>query len=116
MALAYISIVVLAMQRGVAWLRALAPAGRMALTNYLAQSVIGTLVFYSYGLGYWGEVSRAWQVVGVLVVFAAQMAFSGWWLARFRYGPLEWVWRAFTYWQLPPLRRASALPSGLASP
>ena len=116
MALAYISIVVLAMQRGVAWLRALAPAGRMALTNYLAQSVIGTLVFYSYGLGYWGEVSRAWQVVGVLVVFAAQMAFSGWWLARFRYGPLEWVWRAFTYWHLPPLRRASALPSGLASP
>ncbi len=106
MSLAYLAIVVLALQRGASWLRTLAPTGRMALTNYLAQSVIGTLVFYAYGLGLWGEVSRAWQVLGVVVVFALQMVVSRWWLARFRLGPLEWLWRAFTYWQWPPLRRS----------
>ncbi|MGH8084648.1 MAG: DUF418 domain-containing protein [Lysobacter sp.] len=107
MALAYIAIVVLALQHGATWLRALAPAGRMALTNYLAQSVIGTLVFYGYGLGLWGQVPRAWQVLGVVAVFVLQVLASRWWLARFRYGPLEWLWRAFTYWQVPPLRRSA---------
>ena len=105
MALAYIAIVVLALQRGAVWLRALAPVGRMALTNYLMQSVIGTLVFYGYGLGLWGQVPRSGQVIGVVVVFLLQVLASRWWLERFRYGPLEWAWRAFTYWQVPPLRR-----------
>ena len=109
LALAYLAVVVLALQHGAAWLRALAPAGRMALTNYLGQSVIGTLVFYGYGLGLWGEVSRAWQVLGVVVVFALQLAFSRWWLARFRLGPLEWLWRAFTYWQWPGARAVAAV-------
>ena len=110
LSLGYIAIVVLALERGASWLRTLAPAGRMALTNYLAQSMAGTLVFYGYGLGLWGEVSRAWQVVGVAVFFALQVVLSRWWLSRFRYGPLEWTWRAFTYWQLPPMRRDGALP------
>ena len=47
---------------------------------------------------------RAWQVVFVAVVFSAQIVFSHWWLARFRYGPMEWVWRAFTYRQTPAIR------------
>src|SRR5690606_7030234 len=110
LSLGYIAMVVLALERGASWLRTLAPAGRMALTNYLAQSVVGTLVFYGYGLGQRGEVSRAWQVLGVVVFFALQVVLSRWWLSRFRHGPLEWVWRAFTYWQLPPMRRADALP------
>jgi uncharacterized protein len=82
----------------------LAPAGRMALTNYLAQSVIGTLVFYGYGLGWFEQLARAWQVPFVLAVFALQVAWSHWWLARFRYGPAEWLWRAFTYGRRPQLR------------
>jgi uncharacterized protein len=85
----------------------LAPAGRMALTNYLMQSVVGTLVFYGYGLGLWGEIGRSGQVGIVLVVFAAQVAFSHWWLARFRFGPMEWLWRAGTYLQWPPMRRVA---------
>ncbi|KGM57004.1 hypothetical protein N799_12440 [Lysobacter arseniciresistens ZS79] len=105
LALGYTGMVVLALQRGAGWLRVLAPAGRMALTNYLAQSAIGTLVFYGYGLGLWGGVPRSWQVLGVVVVFGLQLLASRWWLARFRYGPLEWAWRAFTYWQWPPMRR-----------
>jgi uncharacterized membrane protein YeiB len=75
----------------------------MALTNYLTQSVICSLVFFGYGLGQWG-MPRAWQVVFVLAVFAVQVAFSHWWLARFRYGPMEWLWRAFTYREIPAMR------------
>jgi uncharacterized membrane protein YeiB len=44
--------------------------------------------------------------VFVLVVYVAQVAFSHWWLSKFRYGPMEWLWRAATYWQLPPMRKA----------
>ncbi len=85
-----------------AWL---APAGRMALSNYLMQSLIGTLLFYGYGLGLWGKVGRAWQVLLVLSIYSLQLGLSRWWLARFNYGPMEWLWRAFTYWQLPAMRR-----------
>jgi uncharacterized protein len=83
-------------------------AGRMALTNYLGASIIGTLYFSGYGLGHYMQVSRAGQVLFVAVVFAAQLAFSALWLSRFRYGPMEWLWRAVTYWTLPPMRRGSA--------
>ncbi len=84
-------------------IRMLAPLGRMALTNYLMQSLICMSVFYGFGLGRWG-LPRAQQVAFVVVVYAAQIAFSHWWLARFRYGPMEWLWRGFTYRQVPPLR------------
>lgn len=86
----------------------LAPAGRMALSNYLLQSLVGTWIFYGHGLGLWGEAGRATQVLGVLVFFALQVLASRWWLQRFRQGPVEWLWRAFIYWRLPPLRRAPA--------
>ena len=92
-------------------IRVLAPAGRMALTNYLMQSLICTIWFYGYGLGHWG-LPRAPQVLFVLGVFAAQVAFSHWWLARFRFGPMEWLWRGFTYRQVPPMRSAGA-PAGV---
>ena len=82
-------------------------AGQMALTNYIGACAIGMWYFSGYGLGQWGHVSRAWQIVFVFVVFALQLLFSMWWLSKFRYGPLEWVWRAITYWQLPPLRRTA---------
>jgi uncharacterized protein len=93
-------------------------AGRMALTNYLGASVIGTLYFSGYGMGHYGEVSRAGQVLFVAVVFAAQLAFSAWWLSKFRYGPMEWLWRAITYRQWPRMRRdsaSSALPLASAA-
>ena len=83
----------------------LAPVGRMALTVYLLQSLISTWVFYGYGLGWFGEVSRAWQVVYVLAVFAVLVLFCHLWLARFRYGPMEWLWRWGSYGVRPALRR-----------
>ncbi|MBP3984836.1 DUF418 domain-containing protein [Pseudoxanthomonas helianthi] len=108
MSLGYIALVMLALQRD-AWRRLLgwlAPMGQMALTNYIGQSVLGTLFFYGYGLGHWA-LPRAQQVVYVLVVFALQLVFSKLWLLRFRYGPLEWLWRAATYRQWPLLRRST---------
>jgi uncharacterized protein len=82
-------------------LRWLAPAGRMALTNYLLQSLVWTTVFFGYGLGLWGSVPRALQPVVVVGFFALQVVISGWWMERFRFGPAEWVWRRLTYldWQ-----------------
>lgn len=91
--------------RALAWL---APAGRMALTNYLIQSLFWTFVFYGYGLGLWEQVPRAWHPVLVIGFFALQVVASHWWLARFRFGPAEWMWRLATYGKAPPMRGAAA--------
>lgn len=93
---------------GVRWsrhLQWLAPAGRMALSNYLGQSLVCTLVFYGYGLGWFEQMGRASQLLFAVGLFATQVMLSQLWLQRFQYGPVEWLWRAFTYLQLPPLRR-----------
>ncbi len=110
----YISLVVLMLHSSgpLARISVLAPLGRMALTNYLMQTVICCVYFYGWGLGHWG-MGRAGQMVFVAVVYIAQIAFSHWWLARFRYGPMEWLWRGFTYRQVPPLRIA---PQGMGTP
>jgi uncharacterized protein len=104
--LGYVGLVVLLLFRRTAFrqIRVLGPLGRMALTNYLLQSLISATFFYGYAMGQWG-MPRAQQVLFVIVVYSAQIVFSAWWLARFHYGPMEWLWRGFTYWHLPPLRR-----------
>ncbi|MCW5756078.1 MAG: DUF418 domain-containing protein [Phycisphaeraceae bacterium] len=86
----------------------LASVGRMALTNYLMQSLIAAFIFYGWGLGRFDTLARSELLLVVLGVWALQLVFSPLWLARFRYGPMEWVWRGLTYWRLPPLRRTSA--------
>ncbi len=87
--------------------KVLAPYGRMALTNYLSQSVISSAIFYAYGLGLYG-MPRAQQVLVVAVVVPLQVAFSHWWLSKFLYGPMEWLWRAITYWKLPRFKISKA--------
>jgi uncharacterized membrane protein YeiB len=116
--LGYVGLVVTMLHSRSAWshIRVLAPLGRMALTHYLMQSLICMFVFYGFGLGHWG-LPRAQQVLFVVVVYAAQIVFSHWWLARFRYGPMEWLWRGFTYRQVPPLRidaKSAAAPAQAA--
>ena len=102
--LAYAAGLVLLWQRGAAWLRAFAPAGRMALTNYLTQSIVMGLVFLGYGLGLAGRVPpfAFWLLAGLTM--AVQILLSRWWLARFRFGPAEWLWRWATYGARTPLR------------
>ncbi len=87
------------------WLKWFAPVGRMALSNYLLQSVIGTTVFYGYGLGLVGSVGNGFELAYMVVLFAFQIWLSSWWLERFRFGPVEWLWRSLTYWKLQPMRR-----------
>lgn len=82
----------------------LAAVGRMALTNYLLQSVVCTLLFYNYGLGLYGKVGVASGFVLSCLIFAAQSVFSVWWLRRYRFGPVEWLWRSATYGQRQPVR------------
>jgi uncharacterized protein len=80
--------------------RAAAPvaaAGRMALTNYLTQSLLFAFVFYGYGLGLFGRFDPKTAAAIGVAVYAGQLWFSVWWLKRFRFGPFEWVWRSLTY-------------------
>jgi uncharacterized protein len=104
MAVAYASLLLLWWQRdgrlARAIRRALAPAGRMALTNYLAQSVVSILVFYDFGFGLFGGRSLGWALAFSAALFLLQLRVSGWWLSRFRQGPLEWLWR----WQVKGAR------------
>ncbi len=81
-----------------------AAVGRMALSNYLAHSVILTTVFYGYGLGLYGSVPRFWQMGFVVAVIGLQLLWSPWWLKRFRFGPAEWLWRSLTYGKKQPMR------------
>jgi uncharacterized protein len=78
----------------------------MGLTNYLLTSVLGVLFFYGYGLGLMDRMkSSTAQFALTLVLFALQIVFSHLWLARFRFGPVEWVTRSLTYGKAQPMRR-----------
>lgn len=107
LAVGYAAAIVLGMQtRAAAWLGVLAPVGRMALTNYLMQSLICTLIFYSYGFALMAERPGMLVQVGIVIaVFAMQIAWSRWWLQRFAFGPAEWLWRTLTYMRTPVMRK-----------
>jgi uncharacterized protein len=104
-ALGYIGAVMLMLHShgALARIRLLAPFGRMALSNYLMQSLVFSLLFYAHGIGLWG-IGRTTQVGIALGLCALQIGLSHWWLARYQYGPAEWLWRALTYLTWPPMR------------
>lgn len=88
------------------WHRVLAvlgPAGRMPLTNYLMQTVIMTTLVYNYGFGLYAKIAPLPGLGLALVIFAVQLLYGYWWFQRFRYGPLEWLWRGASYGKLPRL-------------
>jgi len=105
----YISALTLLFQRPAArrFLSALAPAGRMAVTNYLSQSIISVLIFYGIGLGLIGKVGPALCLALALGLFVVQMVWSRLWLSSFRFGPVEWLWRSMTYGRAQPMRSPS---------
>ncbi|WP_339228808.1 DUF418 domain-containing protein [Oceanobacillus sp. FSL K6-2867] len=82
-----------------------AAVGRMALTNYLMQSMICFILFYGIGFGLYGSIRPLAGVGMVLVIFTGQIFLSNWWLRRFRFGPFEWLWRSLTYGKRQPLRK-----------
>ncbi|MFY8036667.1 MAG: DUF418 domain-containing protein, partial [Cyclobacteriaceae bacterium] len=102
----YVGLVVLAFQkeRRYQLLMNFYEVGRMGLTTYLTQALVGTLLLFSYGFGLLGEYGAAtWSAIAI-VVFGLQIVFSKWWLAHFYYGPVELLWRSMTYLKLQPLK------------
>jgi uncharacterized protein len=84
-----------------------APVGRMALSNYLTQTIVCTTVFYGFGFGIGPRYGYVGWLLAWAILFGAQIAFSHWWLARFRFGPAEWLWRTLTYGRPQPMRRGA---------
>jgi uncharacterized protein len=75
----------------------------MGLTVYLTQTVFGTLIYFSYGLGLLNEFGALISFGLALVLFAVQIVFARYWFKRFSYGPVEWLWRNLTYLKIHPL-------------
>ena len=106
LAAAYVSGLLLWLNpRRAAALPGFAAVGRMALSNYLLQSVVLGFIFYGYGLGLFGHIGSAAAACIGIALYAAQLRFSLWWLRSFRFGPFEWLWRSLTYGRAQPFRR-----------
>jgi uncharacterized protein len=110
---AYASGLVLLFQapRGQALVAWLAPAGRMALSNYLLQSLVCAWIFLAYGLRLMGSVGPLASFAFAFSIFAVQLLLSRWWMQRFAYGPVEWLLRAFTLLELPSMRKSQRMNS-----
>jgi uncharacterized protein len=88
-----------------------AAVGRTALTNYLMQSVICTLFFYHYTTGLYGRIGPAIGLIPTVVLYSAQVVASNWWLQRYRFGPMEWLWRGMTYGKFPSMSKDEPVPA-----
>lgn len=118
MALAWASGALLLLQKP-RWSNLLEPfsyVGRMALTNYLAQSVVMTFLFFGWGLRLYNKLGPLAGLAVSLTFYTLQVGFSQWWLARFQYGPMEWAWRCITYWKVQPLRLSQNQPPEATGP
>ena len=105
-ALGHIAMVMLVVKSGAlaSLVARFAAVGRMALTNYLMHTVVMTTIFYGYGLGLYGQIPRAAQMLFVVGLIGFQLWLSPLWLRSFRFGPVEWLWRSLTYWRRQPMR------------
>jgi len=92
-----------------------AAVGRAAFTNYLGTSLIGTAVFYGWGLELYGQVSRAEAWLLVPLVWMLMLLWSKPWLDRFNYGPFEWLWRSLSRGKLQPMRKKAPLEAVAAA-
>jgi uncharacterized protein len=103
----YAAVIMLVVQRGTLprLRRSLAAVGQMAFSNYLLQSIITSILFLGWGFGLAGRLDYAAQLIIVAAIWALQLMVSPLWLARFRFGPAEWLWRSLTYWRPQPMRR-----------
>jgi uncharacterized protein len=106
-ALGHVGLPMLIVKSGaIHWLTTrLAAVGRMALSNYLFDSIVCTMLFYGYGFGLFGQINRTGLAAIVLTIWMIQLLISPIWLQYFRYGPAEWLWRSLTYWRLQPMRQ-----------
>ena len=85
----------------------LAIMGKMTLTNYMTQNLIGLLVFSGFGLGIWNTKPVWFYLLLAIVVYTIQVYFSKWWLSKYNYGPIEWIWRQLSYRKRLPLKKST---------
>ncbi|HEY0112745.1 MAG TPA: DUF418 domain-containing protein [Allosphingosinicella sp.] len=105
MVVAIASLIILATRRGGTLVDRIAAAGRAAFTNYLGTSILMTTLFYGYGFGLFGTMSRVELWLVVLPMWGLMLLWSKPWLDRHQYGPFEWLWRSLSRWSLQPMRR-----------
>ncbi|SMP63511.1 DUF418 domain-containing protein [Anoxynatronum buryatiense] len=98
--------------RGAKWLAPVGRVGRMALTNYLMHSLIGSLIFNGYGLGFYEKVGPAGLLGITFLIYLLQIPFSTWWLNRYQFGPMEWLWRSLTYKKRQPFKKVFPVTAG----
>jgi uncharacterized protein len=106
--LGYVAIITLVMEKD-ACRRILLPfaaVGRLALTNYLFHGFVIAAFTYQWGLGLYGEMGPFWGLMAVFAIFPLMVIASSWWIARFQFGPIEWLWRTLTYGQIQSFRWA----------
>jgi uncharacterized protein len=106
-ALGYIALVML-LAKSAKFLKfnhVISSVGKMAFTNYILMSILGTFIFYGHGLGLFGKVERTGQILFVFGIWVILLILSPLWLKKYQYGPLEWLWRVLTYWRLQPMKK-----------
>jgi uncharacterized protein len=108
MLVAYAALIILATRRGGRLVGRIAATGRSAFSNYLGTSILMTGLFYGWGLGWFGTVSRIELWLVVAAMWLVMLAWSKPWLDRFAYGPLEWLWRSLARWKIQPFRKCIA--------
>lgn len=107
LSLAYTTTIVLwyMNRRDSAFLQSIKPAGRMALTNYIMQTLLGITIYYGIGFGLGTRVGPAIFLPVAMAIFMLQVIYSNWWFRHFSYGPLEWIWRMLTYGRRLPIKK-----------
>ncbi|HEV2816683.1 MAG TPA: DUF418 domain-containing protein [Allosphingosinicella sp.] len=105
MIVAIASLIILLTRQGGALVDRIAAAGRAAFTNYLGTSILMTTLFYGYGFGFYGTMSRIELWLVVIAMWALMLLWSKPWLDRYRYGPFEWLWRSLARWRLEPMKK-----------
>jgi uncharacterized protein len=108
MIIATAALIILLTRRGGALVERIAAAGRAAFTNYLGTSILMTFLFYGWGIGLFGTLSRAELWLVVIGMWGLMLLWSKPWLERNQYGPLEWLWRTLARWELQPMRKRLA--------
>jgi uncharacterized protein len=104
-AISYALIIILLMEKYAIKLAYFQAVGKLAFSNYLFQSIVATLIFYNYGLGLYSKISVVTGTILAITIFIIQVYVSSIWVKNFHYGPMEWIWRAVSYWKKPRWKR-----------
>jgi uncharacterized protein len=97
LAIGYVALLALLYKKRITLLKLFAPVGKMALTNYLLQTLLATTLFYGIGFGFVGKFGYTLTIGIAVIIFSLQVVFSILWLKTHKFGPMEWIWRQLTY-------------------